>query len=163
MNILFQYIDAIVIAATVLATAGYCRYAYATYHPPMRLLALFGLILGVMLVSLSTLAHLGENAYHALERIVQGTFHFDFHFYSLMLMGVVFLGISGYMLWEVHLLCQGRSRAGRHIWWAALVLIVLSAPTFFFTPIGLLPTVACLVSMLGLRFVYKPIEEQPVG
>lgn len=164
MHFLFQYIDHFVMGTAGLATVWYCRYAYTTFRPPIRLGALFALTLGPMLVALSMLAHLAENLYYALERILQHSFHFDFRFYSLMLMGIVFLGISSYMLWQIWLLCRGRSRAGRQIWWAALVLSVLSAPTVVFTPIGLLPTLACVVSVVGLRFVYKPIEElQPVA
>ncbi|WP_303311795.1 hypothetical protein [Hymenobacter sp. BT730] len=164
MKFLLQYIDQLVMGATVLASAWYCRRAYVTFRPPMRPGALFAVILGPMLVALSMGAHLVEILFHALERIEQDTFHFDFHFYALLQMGVVFLGISSYMLGQVWLLCRGRSRAGRQIWWAALLLSGLSAPTVVFTPIGLLPTLACVVSVVGLRLVYKPIEElQPVA
>jgi hypothetical protein len=67
-------------------------------------------------------------------------------------MGIVFLAISIYMLLQVKEWIMGDLKAKNSFVKAALVLIILSAPTFPLTPIGLLPTLACMISFAALPF-----------
>jgi hypothetical protein len=45
---------------------------------------------------------------------------------------------------------------------AALALTLLSAPTFPLTPIGIVPTIACAVSLAGMPFAVKRRKAEPV-
>ncbi len=46
--------------------------------------------------------HLFENGYRAVTGSIAGSFHYTYHYYSLMLMGIVFFSISLYMLLQVN-------------------------------------------------------------
>jgi hypothetical protein len=89
-----------------------------------------------------------------------GTFVYDYKFYSLMLMGVVFLSISLYMLQQAKEWCAGDKQGKINFIKAAITISVLSAPTAFFTPIGLLPTMVCVISLIALPFTIKRISRK---
>ncbi|MCR5889159.1 hypothetical protein LRS06_15585 [Hymenobacter sp. J193] len=159
MDFVWQHADALTAVLTLLLALGFCRQWLLRYKPPMRRLALFALVLGPSWVALRMGTHLLANLYQAVERVLAHSFEYNFEFYSLMLMGVVFMGLSLRMLQQAQLLSQGRSRASRQFCHAAIALVALSAPTFPLTPVGLLPTLACAVAGLGLTFLYKPVRQ----
>lgn len=102
--------------------------------------------------------HLFENGTRAIQRVIEGNFVYDYRFYSLMLMGTVFISIGIYMLSQIKAWSLGDSQGKRNFLRAVFVIILLSAPTFPFTPIGLLPTIGCLISLAGLPFAVKRIK-----
>lgn len=159
MSFVWVHLDALTAGLTLLLALVCWRQWLVRYNPPMRRLALFALVLGPTWVAVRMGAHLLANLWQALERLMTHTFAYDFQFYSLMLMGVVFMGLSLRMLQQAQLLSRGQSRAARPFWQAAGTLVALSAPTFFLTPAGLLPTLACLIAGLGLIFLYKPVRQ----
>jgi hypothetical protein len=122
---------------------------------PVRRIPLFFLLFGPVAIATHMCGHLGEISYRAVERMLLGTFTYDYRFYSLILMGIVFLSIGVYMVKQVKGWITGEVGAKKSFIKAALVLIFLSAPTFPFTPIGLLPTLACVISFAALPFLIK--------
>jgi hypothetical protein len=38
-------------------------------------------------------------------------------------------------------------------------IVLISAPTIYFTPIGSLPTMACIISLISLPFVHRKYRQ----
>jgi hypothetical protein len=146
------YIDLVILAMAITFTAVFTGIFSKRSVLPVRKLPLFFLLFGATTVASSMCGHLGEISYRAIVGVIAGTFKYDYKFYSLNLMGIVFLAISIYMLLQVKEWIMGDLKAKNSFVKAALVLIILSAPTFPLTPIGLLPTLACMISFAALPF-----------
>lgn len=162
MNDFFaKYIDLTVLglgfAGTLLFTLRLAR------GTRFRRFPLFFVVYGAMLVSIAMVAHIFENSYHAVERVIAGTFVYDFRFYSRILMGVVFLAITLYMLRQLVIWGTGDRRGMVNFIKAALVLVVLSLPTGLLTPIGYVPTIACAISLAGIPFAVKRRQPELVA
>ena len=99
--------------------------------------------------------HLFENSYHAVEKLFAGTYIYDFRQYSLFLMGVVMLVISLFTLRQLANWFIGIPGSERKAVQATLAIIAISSPTVAFTPIGILPTLVSIVSLLAHPFVMK--------
>jgi hypothetical protein len=108
-----------------------------------------------MLVCIAMCAHIFENSYHAIEGAIAGTFVYDFRFYSRILMGVVFLAMSLHMLRQIKVWGTGDRRGMIQFIKTAAALSLLSFPTYFLVPIGLVPTLACAISLAGMPFAMK--------
>jgi hypothetical protein len=121
---------------------------------------LFFLLLGASIIAGGMVGHLGENGYRAIGRALTGDFVLTFHFYSLMLMGIVSLAISGYMVNQVNLWVLGSAQAKLNFIKAAVIISLLSAPTYFIVPIGLVSTIDCVISLVALPFTVKRRKEQ---
>jgi hypothetical protein len=161
MNLVLLYIDGIILAISIVF--AYIYTLKITRHAALHLrkIALFFVLLGIFAIIMNMVGHLSEIAFRAIQRVIAGNFVYDFHFYSLLLMGAVFLSIGLYMLGEVKKLCMGNTEAKMKFIKAAIVMSLISAPTFPFTPIGLLPTLACILSLVALRFALKQENKKP--
>ncbi len=156
MDTYFVYIDGVVfisalIAAVVLTHKFKKRAAFGVRAVPL-FFAAFG---ATMVVSSMAVGHLFENSYRAGVRMITGSFVFDFHFYSIILMGAMILSFGLYMLRQLQQFTLGDAAAKKRFILAALVLAAITFPVFFFRPIGLLPAIACAISLLGLSFAVK--------
>lgn len=162
MLLLWNYIDQIVLlfcfVISYFTTIQFLRQSTV----PIRKMPAFFVVFGpVSIATFMGLGHLFEISYHALERVLDKSFVFDFRFYSLILLGVVLLSLSVQMLREIRDLFRGFPRR-QAIFKTAFWVIVLSAPTGFFTPIGYLPTIACLITLVFLPVVIKKAEKNTV-
>jgi hypothetical protein len=90
-----------------------------------------------------------------MERVVAGKFVYDFRFYSLILMGMVLLTLSVYLLRYITDFLKGVPDSRPNIVRTMLFIVAASAPAGFLTPIALMPTMGCAISMLALPFVVK--------
>ncbi len=148
-----NYIDLTVLGLVFLATLVYTlRLAPGT---GFRRFPLFFVVYGAMLVCIAMCAHIFENSYHAIEGAIAGTFVYDFRFYSRILMGVVFLAMSLHMLGQIKVWGTGDRRGMIQFIKTAAALSLLSFPTYFLVPIGLVPTLACAISLAGMPFAMK--------
>ncbi|GAB4034943.1 hypothetical protein GCM10028774_22970 [Spirosoma jeollabukense] len=123
---------------------------------PLRKLPAFFAVFGA--TSIATFmgaGHLLEISYHALERLIDKTFVYDFRFYSLILMGVVLLSLGVYMIGQIGAWFRGVSGSRRRIIGVALVIVAVSLPTVIFSPIGYMPSIACAITLLAMPFVMK--------
>jgi hypothetical protein len=155
MEQLFAYIDAIVLGLCLALTSVSTIQMSKNALLPVRKLPLFFLFLGTTLTFSAMCGHLFENSMRAIMQAVEGNFVFNYYFYSRILMGITFLSISGYMLDQTKRWLQGDRFAKRNLIKAAICLTLLSAPIVLFRPIGILPTIACLISMATLPFTVK--------
>ena len=155
MNLVLLYIDGIILAISIIFAYIYTLKITRQSSLPLRKVALFFALLGVFTILMNMVGHISEIGYRAIPRVLAGNFVYDFRFYSLMLMGVVFFSIGFYMFGELKEWCMGNKESKKKFIKAAIVMSLVSAPTFPFTPIGLLPTLACIISVISLPFAWK--------
>lgn len=159
MEAYFDYIDGVVLMLALLAafllTYRFKRQTAAGIRVVPLFLANFG---ASMVISSMAAGHLFENTYRAAVRMLSGSFVFNFHFYSIMLMGGVILAFGVYMLRELQSFIKGDPMARRRFVMAALVLSAVTMPVFLFRPIGILPAVACAIAITGIAFVHKRVK-----
>ena len=162
MEQFLYHIDAYVLSLSIVLTlVGTLRVAHDAALP-VRQIPLFFLLLGISLIFSAMVGHLFENSVRAIMQAIEGSFVYDFRFYSLIFMGVVFIAISGYMFQQVKRWLSGDWQAKRNFIKAAFCLITLSVPSVGFTPIGILPTLACLTSFSAMPFTIRVRLRKPL-
>jgi hypothetical protein len=146
-------IDAIILGMSLIAATAYT--VRLASRSNFRQFPLFFVVFGAMTICMAMFGHVFENSLHALEQVIAGTFVYTFIFYSRIFMGVVFFALSLYMLEQIKIWGSGNRRGKVNFIKAAVAISVLSSPTYFLVPIGLLPTIACLISLAGMPFAVK--------
>jgi hypothetical protein len=159
MEQFFLYIDAVVLGLCLAISSVLTIKMAGKAILPVRKLPLFFVFLGSSLVFSAMCGHLFENSMRAIMLAIEGNFVFGYPLYSRILMGITFLSISGYMLHQTTMWLQGDKFAKTNLIKAALCLTLLSAPIVLFRPIGILPTIACLISMSALPFTVKQAKK----
>ena len=149
------FTDALMLAVSLLGTVLFCRFLYR--HPDFtgRKAALFGMVFFAMNPFINLWAHEFAIGIAAFSRWQRGLFVYDFRFYSLMLLGAVFIGLGGYLLARIGELSRGNSMARRYIVRACLLQVLLSLPLFPLNPIGLMPALASLGVLTVLFFATR--------
>jgi hypothetical protein len=155
MEQFFAYIDAIVMGLCLALSSVFTFKMARKALIPVRKLPLFFVFFGSSLVFSAMCGHLFENSVRSIILAIEGNFVFGYPLYSRILMGITFLSISGYMLHQTTMWLQGDRYARTNLIKAAICLTLLSAPIVLFRPIGILPTIACLISMSALPFTVK--------
>ncbi len=156
MNLLWDYIDLIVLVLCFVSTGIHSVRMVRKATVPVRRIPAFFLVFGAASIAcFMGFGHLFEISFHAGEKMAAGTFEYNFRFYSLILMGLVLLSLSVRMLNDIRDWLQGKETTPKAIVKTVLLIVVLSAPTGTFTPIGYVPTVACVISMVFLPFTVK--------
>jgi hypothetical protein len=143
--------DALMLAVSLLGTLLFCRFLYRHPHFTGRKGHLFAMVFFAMTPFINLWAHEFAIGIAAFLRWQRGLFVYDFRFYSLMLLGAVFIGLGGYLLAQLGALSRGIPTARRSIRRACLLQIGCSLPLFPLNPIGLMPTLASL-GVLGVLF-----------
>jgi hypothetical protein len=153
-------LDPIVLALILVATLAYTL--LLARKMAFRRLPLFFVVFGAMTICLAMVAHIGENSFHAVEQAMAGTFVYNFTFYARIFMGVVFLAMSLHMLAQIKVWGMGNRSGKINFIKTAAALSLLSFPTYFLVPIGLVPTLACALSLAGMPFAKKRRKPEPV-
>jgi hypothetical protein len=148
-------IDLIMLAVSLLGTALFCRFLYRHPHFTGRKPPLFAMVFFAMTPFINLWAHEFAIGIAAFLRWQKGLFVYDFRFYSLMLLGAVFIGLGGYLLALLGELSRGVATAPRSIRRACLLQILCSLPLFPLNPIGLMPTLASLGVLAVLFFATR--------
>jgi hypothetical protein len=125
----------------------------------VRPIAAFFLFFGPAAIAVHMSFHLLENVYRASIAAAEGTFAYNFRFYSLLLMGVVLSYLSVEFLQKAFVKCQQRHTGSNDIFKTIGKIVLVSAPTIPLTPIGALPTMACIISLAALPFIYKKKQQ----
>ena len=106
--------------------------------------------------------HLLENSYHAVEGLIADTFVYNFKFYSLILLGLV-VGLSGYLFWQSCLKkCLFDQPANRSVFKAILLVVLICAPLIPIIAISWLPIICCGVSLIGLPFTRRRLNNAAI-
>ncbi len=151
-----NYIDQIVLALCAIFTFINTVRLVRNATVPVRKVPAYFVVFGATAIATFLGAgHLFEISYRAVERAMAGTFVYDFRFYSLILMGMLLLSLSVRMLGEIRDWFRGVSGSQGRAIKTALLIVLISAPTGVFTPIGYVPTIGCVISLLFFPFAVK--------
>jgi hypothetical protein len=150
--------DAAVMAASILFALGYAYWLHGRREVPVKLGALFSLCLEPSVAFMHMWAHLFAVGAVNLQRYFAGGFSYNLGFYALLLIGVVFLMLSGYCLHALRLWVSSGLEVRRALVGVALLQMALSFPLLPFTPIGALPGLAGIVLLLALAAVRRPFR-----
>lgn len=115
----------------------------------------FFLLFSPLIVFLNMWAHTIAVLIVHFKRYQAGSFQYSFHFYSLLLFGVVFIIASGINISLARKRLHGDTTTSATIHWLNLGTALLFLPTVLLNPIGLLPVLASLVSSAALKLI-KP-------
>ncbi|EMR01203.1 hypothetical protein [Cesiribacter andamanensis] len=145
MNINTNLVDISILLLSILATAGFCYRLYR--HPAFcqRKSFVFLLVFLAMYPLLSMLGHVLAIALISGMRLQNGSFVYDFRFYSLMLFGLTFMLLNGYLLNRIRPLSRGLWQVYPQLVAVSVVQLLLLAPSIPLNPMGLMP---CLASLL---------------
>lgn len=105
-----------------------------------------------LVVFLNMWAHTTAVSIVNIQRYIAGTFHYSFTLYGLLLFGVAFILLSGFLIHFSRTYIQGHRQQKRKIFLCNLVLAFCFFPVVFITPIGSLPIFAAILSSLILAF-----------
>lgn len=148
-------IDILMLAVSLLGTVLFCRFLFRHPHFTGSKISLFAMVFFAMTPFMNLWAHEFAIGIAAFVRWQQGLFVYDFRFYSLMLLGAVFIGLGGYLLAQLGALSRGVGTARRSIRRACLLQILCSLPLFPLNPIGLMPALAALGVLAVLFFAFR--------
>lgn len=114
------------------------------------LLSSFFLLFAPLVIFFNMWAHTVAVLIVNYKRYVSGTFEYSFHFYSLVLFGVVFIIISGMNIDYARKLINGHQAYKTKLHSLNVITGLLFLPVFFINPLGLLPVIASVISSLTL-------------
>ncbi len=149
------FVDVLMLAVSLLGTVLFCRFLFRHPHFTGRKAPLFAMVFFAMNPFVNLWAHEFAIGFAAFLRWQRGLFVYDFRFYSLMLLGAVFIGLGGYLLAQLGALSRSVATARRSIRRACLLQIGCSLPLFPLNPIGLMPALASLGVLAVLFFAFR--------
>ena len=114
----------------------------------------FFTLFGPALVIVFMSAHLSENIYRAINGIIDGTFLYDFKYYSVMLLGTLVV-VAGVLYLNAAKQYIAGSSSAKNVLIFIAVIVLLTAPLIPIVPIAAIPSIACTISLLGLPFVHR--------
>ena len=144
-------IDLMALIASVIAAVVVTIISVRKSEIALRPIAAFFMFFGPAAIFVHMSFHIGEINYQAIENIQKGSFSYNFRYYSLMLMAAAIVYCAGLLLQRIKRFLEGERSVA--IFKAIAMTVVVSAPTIPFTPIGSLPTLACMITLCALPFV----------
>ena len=127
-----------------------------------RAVAVYFLLFGPAAILEFMFFHLFENSYHAVENVMAGTFKYSFHFYSLILIGVVLATIAGFLVSACWQKCVQQQFSNRPIFLYMFLVAIVCLPLFPITPLGKVPVFCCFISLLAMFLVRRKIKRTHV-
>ena len=119
----------------------------------------FFLLFAPLVIFLNMWAHTVAVLIVNYKRYAAGTFRFGFSFYSLLLLGVVFIMVSGINIHLARKRIRGEHSHVRLMHWLNFVTAMVFLPVVFINPIASLPVMASLASSITLRLM-KPFRSR---
>ena len=120
-----------------------------------RAIAVWLLVFGPLGILIFIFFHLFENSYRAITGALNGSFIYNFHFYSIILMGVVMAAVAGYFLRACVHKCLRQNFRNRVIFFYMLLCGSCFRSVVTDTPLSAIPLICCLFSLSGLAFVKR--------
>jgi hypothetical protein len=146
-------IDIIALIVSAFVTLGITISTLQKPSVTLRPVVAFFMLFGPAVIVVHMIFHIGSINFNTLEKIKQGSFTYDFRYYSLMLMAVAIAYCAGVLLQRIKRFFEGESY--KPILKAVATTIFVSAPIIPINPIGALPTIACLITLSAVPFVKK--------
>jgi hypothetical protein len=125
-------------------------------NPNTKIWALpaFFTLFGPAIVIVFMSAHLSENIYRAINAAMNGTFVYDFRYYSILLLGTLIVASGVMYLNAAKQYISRRTSAKKVLFYIALIVVV-TAPLIPIVSIAAVPSIACAISLAGLPFVHR--------
>jgi hypothetical protein len=120
----------------------------------------FFLLFSPLVIFLNMWAHTVAVVIVNIKRYQAGNFQYTFHFYSLLLFGIVFILVSGVNISLARKVIKGDVPGKKRILWLNLATAVLFLPLMFINPIALLPVICSIVSSVTLWLMKAPAQTQ---
>ena len=161
MNEFFiKYVDLTALLLTVLIPFLITFKLKQKAQKKIRAVPVYFLVFGPAGILTFMFFHLFENSYHVIEKVMKGTFVYDFRFYSLMLLGIVvgYLGIQ--LLKACNHKCLQEEFQNRRYLWQILLVLLFTVPLVPITPIAFAPVILCTISLSMLPLVKR--KEAPI-
>lgn len=150
-----QYADLTALILTFLLPVIFAVWIKRKTRKQTRAIAVWLLGFGPLGILTFIFFHLFENTYRAITGALNGSFIYNFHFYSIILMGVVMAAVAACFFRAcVHKCLRGNFR-NRVIFYQMLFLVVITAPLLPITPLSAIPLICCVFSLSGLAFVKR--------
>lgn len=156
MNEFFnKYVDLTALALTVLLPFVITFRLKRKAGKLIRAVPVYFLVFGPAGILTFMFFHLFENSYHAVENSLNGTFVYNFRFYSLILLGLV-MGYTGIRFLNA---CFGKCLqadfCNRQYFLQVGCILCLTVPLIPIIPIAFVPVFLCGVSLAGFPFVRR--------
>jgi len=147
-NFFLYYVDVFALAASLVLAALLTMMVSRRTAAPLRLPAVFFLFFGPSAILIHMSCHILQISYNAVLSSLDGEFVYNFRFYSLMLMAGVIIYLNQQLLVRLKVFLEDGYFGP--VLRVMFRIVLVSAPTIAFTLIGLLPTVACIISLAAL-------------
>ena len=99
MNKFFrEYVDLTALAILFLLPLALTVVVKRKTKKQTRAAAVYGLLFGPAGILTVMFFHLFENTFHAIDNAMAGTFVYNYHFYSLMLLGLVLASVAAMLM-----------------------------------------------------------------
>lgn len=154
MNNFFQHWVDLTAMVISLVAAIFFAIKLARKHP-VKGLAAFFFLFGPLVILVHMFFHLFNISYTIAQRVQAHTFVYDYRTYSLYLMGGLLAYLSFQLLQHGLRKCNALQSSNKPIFKTMLAIGLVSLPTVFFTPIGSLPAMACIISLAALAFLKR--------
>jgi hypothetical protein len=158
-----QIVDSSILVLAFASSWFIGNYFYRTRKTNIKKIPLLLMVFMAVWSSLNMVGHLVAVIWVNVQRMQQGTFSYNLHFYNLLLMGMVFLSLSLLQLSRIKLLSRGKYYMRQQLAVFCLALALISFPLFPFNPIGLLPVITSITILLTLQATKKQWQRIPAS
>lgn len=156
-----QYADLTALVITLLLPIVFTIFIKRRSGRSSRALAVYFLFFGPSGILAFMFFHLAENSYHAATGVINGTFVYNFRFYSLIMFGLV-LGSTGSVLLQRCLQkCTGKNSGNRAVFQCMLLVLFINIPLIPIIPLAYVPLILCGISLLALPFARRKLKFTP--
>lgn len=125
-----------------------------------RALPVFILFFTPVTILTAMFFHLLENSYRAIDNVIAGNFTYSFHFYSLLLFGIVLGSIAVFLLQACWRKTVRGLRNNRTIYLYMTLVALLCLPLLPITPISNVPVFCCGLSLAGVFLARREMKLQ---
>lgn len=125
----------------------------------VRAAAIYSLFFAPSAILILMFFHLFENTYHAVDHALTGRFTYDFRFYSIILIGIVFAGIGIFFITACWQKCMNKTDQNRRIFLSITLIALVCLPLLPITPLSIVPVFCCFLSLPGVFFACRRINE----
>ena len=150
-----KYADLTALLLTLLLPLIFTIYLKRKAKKSVRALPAYFLLFGPLGILSFISFHLFENSYRAIIAATNGTFAYNFHFYSLILFGLVVAYLGTLYLKACIDKSFGKEKANPSYLYKMLLIVLTTAPLIPVTPIAAVPSICCAVSLAAFPFVCR--------
>lgn len=155
-----KYIDLLALTASFLIPVFITIRLKQRADRQLRAIPLYLLMFGPSGILAFIFCHLFENTWRAVAAVISGSFHYDFRFYSLILLGVVVASLGVKLYSACRAKCLHESYPNKQYFVAVLLVLLFTTPLIPIITIALVPLICCGISLAGFPFVRRKNETE---